>query len=157
MKSEIKNGIVITIVVLLIILITYLSTAIFATGEIGGSKKTTTTKDSSSEEVSSLYDDMIIASKTFSKKESEYMVIFFSEKESTESIKTSLKSYSGDLKLYKVNTDEAINKYVINDEENSAASSANELKIKGTTLIVINNKKITSYITDEDQILEKLK
>lgn len=156
MKSEIKNGIVIAIVVLSVVLLTYLLTAVFATGEIGSNKKTTTTK-TTSDEVSSLYDDMIIASKTFSKNESEYMVIFFSEKDATESIKTTLTSYSGNSKLYKVNLDEAINKYVVSDEENKNATNSSELKIKGTTLIEINNKSITSYINNEEEIIEKLK
>ena len=62
------------------------------------------------------------------------------------------------MKLYKVNLDESINKFVISkDEENKEAKNANELKIKDTTLIVIKNKSIISYITDTDEIVEKIK
>lgn len=156
MKEEVKNGITITIVVVLTLILVYLATAFFLTGEIGG-KKTTTTKDSSS--VTTLYQDMILASKTFEKPEEEYMVIFFSEKDAKKRIKSYMKSYyNEDIKLYKVNLDESINKFVVSkDEENKEAKNANELKIKDTTLIVIKNKSIISYITDTDEIVEKIK
>lgn len=156
MKEEVKNGITITIVVVLTLILVYLATAFFLTGEIGG-KKTTTTKDSSS--VTTLYQDMILASKTFERPEEEYMVIFFSEKDAKKRIKSYMKSYyNEDIKLYKVNLDESINKFVVSkDEENKEAKNANELKIKDTTLIVIKNKSIVSYITDTDEIVEKIK
>ena len=156
MKEEVKNGITITIVVVLTLILVYLATAFFLTGEIGG-KKTTTTKDSSS--VTTLYQDMILASKTFERPEEEYMVIFFSEKDAKKRIKSYMKSYyNDDIKLYKVNLDESINKFVVSkDEENKEAKNANELKIKDTTLIVIKNKSIVSYITDTDEIVEKIK
>lgn len=156
MKEEVKNGITITIVVLLTLILVYLATAFFLTGEIGG-KKTTTTKDSSS--VTTLYQDMILASKTFERPEEEYMVIFFSEKDAKKRVKSYMKSYyNEDMKLYKVNLDESINKFVISkDEENKEAKNANELKIKDTTLIVIKNKSIISYVTDTDEIVEKIK
>lgn len=156
MKEEVKNGITISIVVVLTLILVYLATAFFLTGEIGG-KKTTTTKDSSS--VTTLYQDMILASKTFEKPEEEYMVIFFSEKDAKKRIKSYMKSYyNEDIKLYKVNLDESINKFVVSkDEENKEAKNANELKIKDTTLIVIKNKSIVSYITDTDEIVEKIK
>lgn len=155
MREEVKEGIIITVVVLLILLIAYLSTAIFATGEIGGkSKKTTTTK---SDSITELYDDMILASNTFNKS-GEYMVIFFSEKDVKKVIKNAIEKYDDEnIKLYKVNTDEAVNKFVLSEEENPNATNEGELKIKGTTLITINNNKITSYTTEKDQILEKLK
>lgn len=156
MKEEVKNGITITIVVVLTLILVYLATAFFLTGEIDG-KKTTTTKDSSS--VTTLYQDMILASKTFERPEEEYMVIFFSEKDAKKRIKSYMKSYyNDDIKLYKVNLDESINKFVVSkDEENKEAKNANELKIKDTTLIVIKNKSIVSYITDTDEIVEKIK
>ena len=160
MKSEIKNGVKVTLFVILIIVIVYFATAIFMTGELGNKSddKNNSSDDSkTSEEVSSLYDDMIIASQTFSKSQDEYMVIFFSNKDISETLNTIMSSYSKDVKLYKVNTDEAINKYVLSEEENPNATNSSELKINKTTLITIKQKSIISYITDEDEILEKIK
>lgn len=154
MKDEIKNLIPITIFVILALVGVYLVTAIFKTGEIGGKSKNTTTTSSG---VTELYDDMILANNTFDKSANEYMVLFFNEKDLSESLKTIIKAYSEDKKLYKVNLDEAINKFVISDEENPNAASASELKINKTTLVTISNNKIISYITDEKEIKNTLK
>ena len=151
MKGEIKEGIILTVSILIIIGFVYFITAALKTGEIGNSKETTTKSDAESE----LYDDMIMAKDTFNK-EGEYMVIFFSEKNAFDSVKSLMKSYNGNLKLYKVNLDEKLNSFVISDEENSNATNSNELKIKDTTLIKISNGTISEYITDKKQILEQL-
>lgn len=157
MNKEVKDGIIITITVLLSIVLVYFLIGFIMTGEVGplkSNKKTTTTNVSS--EPTELYEDMIIASKTFEKPENEYMVIFFSEKDIKDSLKTALSSYNKETKLYKVNKDEAINRFVISEEENPNATTSSELKINKTTLIVINNKKIVSYVTNEDDILNKI-
>ena len=156
MKEQVKNGIVITLSVLLVIVLVYLATAFFLTKEIGPNKKKTTTTTNEGS-VTELYSDMILASQTFAKAQSEYMVIFFSNKEMSESIKTGISYYKKDTKLYKVNLDEAINKFVVSKEENAVATNASELKINKTTLVIIKNGKIDSYITNEDDILSKLK
>lgn len=157
MNKEVKDGIIITITVLLSIVLVYFLIGFIMTGEVGPlkSNKKTTTTNASSESIE-LYEDMIIASKTFEKPENEYMVIFFSEKDIKDSLKTALSSYNKETKLYKVNKDEAINRFVISEEENPNATTSSELKINKTTLIVINNKKIVSYVTNEDDILNKI-
>ena len=152
MKGEIKEGIILTVSILIIIAFVYFITATIKTGEIGGKKETTTKSDA----VTELYDNMILAKDTFSKANTEYMVIFFSEKDVVDSIRAIMKSYSGDTKLYKVNLDEKVNSYIVSEEENMYATNAGELKIKGTTLIKINNGTIKEYITDKKQILEQL-
>lgn len=159
MNEELKNGIIVTVTVLLIIVIVYFTTAIFMTGEIGkkSSKenKTTTTTNSANSE----YENSIIASFTFKQSKDEYMVMFFSKKDSKEQIKNALKSYNSaddKLKLYVVNVDEAINKYVKDKEFNPNATSSDELKINKDTLLVIKNGVIDSYVTDEDEIVSKL-
>lgn len=161
MKEELKNGIIITITVVLIIIVVYFATAIFMTGEIGNKDKseeeTTTTTTSSAV---SEYKNLIIASSTFKQLQQEYMVMFFSEKNSSETIKTVLKNYassSGKTKLYIVNMDEAINKYVKSKESNKSATTSDELKIDVDTLLVIKDGTISSYITDEDEVIDKLK
>lgn len=152
MNKEVKNGIIVGIVVILSLVIVYFMIAI-ATGEINiGGKKDNT--DSSASDNS--YDNMIMASTTFDKSEDEYMVIFYSEKNKTDNLDLIISSYKGDIKLYKVNTDEVINKFVLSDEENSSATNKDELKVKTPTLLTINNKKITYYTSNEDEIAEKL-
>ena len=152
MNKEVKNGIIVGVVVILSLVVVYFITAI-VTGEINiGGKKDNT--DSSVSD--NLYDNMIMASTTFDKSEDEYMVIFYSEKNKTDNLDLIISSYKGDIKLYKVNTDEVINKFVLSDEENSSATNKDELKVKTPTLLTINNKKITYYTSNEDEIAEKL-
>ncbi len=158
MKDELKNGIIISVTVLLIILVVYLTTA-FLTGELGNSN----IKDAKNEQTNEpnyqeQFTNKIIASKVFDQKEDKYMVIFFSQKDVSESIKNLIINYGEtDLKLYKVNTDEAINSFIKSENSNANASSSEELKIKGTTLITIENGKITSFEEDESKIASVLK
>lgn len=152
MNKEVKNGIIVGVVVILSLVVVYFITAI-VTGEINiGGKKDNT--DSSVSDNS--YDNMIMASTTFDKSEDEYMVIFYSEKNKTDNLDLIISSYKGDIKLYKVNTDEVINKFVLSDEENSNATNKDELKVKTPTLLTINNKKIIYYTSNEDEIAGKL-
>lgn len=163
MSKEIKNGIAISITVILVIAIVYLTTAVFMTGEIGNNKKVkeskTTTKEASSS-VSKIFDNMIIASKTFDQKKDEYMVIFFHGNDISDTLKSAITSYDSSnngVKLYKVNTDDVINKFVLSDEQNSGATNYKELKINDITLITIKNKSIASYVTEEENVINNLK
>ena len=160
MKQEVKSAIVTVICVGLIIAVVYLSTAYFLTGEIGNKSKVTKKTTESYSGLSLNYENMIIAGKVFDMKESSYMVIFFSQDKINDELKSTLSSYDSlekETKLYKVNIDEAINKYVKSDEQNDSATNSSELKINKTTLITIKNGKITSYITDNDTIINTLK
>ena len=153
MKDEVKEGIILTVVVLVIIAVVYLLTGVLK-GD--GTSSNVSSTSSNSNTVTEIYSDMILAKDTFSKNEDEYMVIFFSNKNAQGSIKKLIGLYSGDLKLYKVNLDEKFNSYVMSEEENKEATNETELKIKDTTLIKISNGKITEYITEKDKILEQL-
>ena len=163
MKNEVKSAIAITITVILILVVVYLSTAVFMTGEIGDKKKDEkdeVTNVSEESQTSTLYDNMIIASKTFEQKNDEYMVIFFSQKDTSDTLKNMISTYDSsgkDTKLYKVNTDEVINRFVISDEANNSATNYNELKINDITLVTIKNGVIASYIVTEDNVIEALK
>ena len=163
MKNEVKSAIAITITVILILVVVYLSTAVFMTGEIGDKKKDEkdeVTNVSEESQTSILYDNMIIASKTFEQKNDEYMVIFFSQKDTSDTLKNVISTYDSsgkDTKLYKVNTDEVINRFVISDEANNSATNYNELKINDITLVTIKNGVIASYIVTEDNVIEALK
>lgn len=126
MKSEVKSGILIAIVVILILVIVYFTTAVFLTGEIGGKSNedsNETTSENNDDELSSLtdYDNMIIAGNVFNQNDSTYMVIIYSQKDSSDALKTTISTYdssNNDVKLYKVNKDEAINKSVDSDSDN---------------------------------------
>ncbi len=155
MKSEIKSAIIIFFTVIIVLGVVYFISA-YNTGQIGH-KKYTGSDQASTNDPS--YSNMIALSKTFSQSEDKYMVLFFSNKDIKESLSTTINTYdskSDVTKLYKVNTDEAMNKTVLSDTENKNATTSSDLKIKKQTLIVIENKTITNFITDEDEILNTL-
>lgn len=164
MRNEVKSGIILSVCVILIIVIVYFTTAVFMTGEIGNKKvsktnnTTESSKTSSSNETS--YENMIIASKTFNMLDETYMVIFFSKKNVSESLSSALTSYdssNNDVKLYKVNVDEVINNYVKGDTDNLNPTSSKDLKIKNNALITISNGSVSSYINDDEEIIDTLK
>ena len=156
MKDEVKSGIILTVVVLLIVGVVYLITAVFATGEIGSKKSKTSDDTLSSSYIT--YNNMILASNTFTQKESEYMVMFVINDDLSDTLKSYINSYNNsDMKLYVVSADDAVNKFVKSDSANEAATNYSELKINKNTLITINDGKISSYLTNEDEIKEKLK
>ena len=162
MNNEVKNGIIITITVILVLVVVYLVTAVFMTGEIGSSKSDDEENSTSSlnDTSSSSYDNMIIAGRVFEQKEDKYMVIFFSEKDDSDALKTTITSYDqagSDVKLYKVNTDEVINSYVLGDDFNSVATSDSEIRINDVTVITIENKVITSYVIGAENVINELK
>lgn len=156
MNNEVKNGIITSIAVVIIIAVVYFMTAVFLTGEIGGNKKTTDNDSSSSSTSQREYDNMIIAGRTFNQKEDTYMVIFFSEKEAGDSLKSAISSYSKDVKLYKVNVDEAINKYVVSETDNLNPTNSGELKVSKNALLTISSGVVTSYVNDDEKIISEL-
>lgn len=153
MKEEVRNGIVLAICVILILVIVYFATAIFMTGEIGNkkisSKKTTTTESNESE-----FSNLIMASSIFSKSESNYMVVIFSKKTASNELKEAIKGYSGETKLYIVNLDEPINKAI---KSNTDSISKDDLKVKDSALITIENGDISSSVIGGANIIGKLK
>lgn len=152
MKKEIKNAIILTITVITFLLIVYLVVAINK-GEIGRSKKF----EAQNTGLSLSYDNMINAKNVFDQDDEEYYVIFFSEKDVISAVKQAFSSYSGNIKLYKVNFDEAINKYIVSNDENKNPTTSDDIKVNKTTLIKINNGIVVSYITDSVEIINELK
>ncbi len=159
MKSEIKNGIIISIIVVLVLAIVYFITAVFMTGEIGGStggEKTESTQSNSA----SNYENKIIAGRVFNQPEDNYMVILFSENDASDDLKNAISNYdsdSKDVKLYKVLLNEAVNKYVVSSKDNTTPSSSKDLKVKKSALLTVSFGSVTSYLTDEEQIINALK
>lgn len=158
MSKEVRNAIFLGISVLIILLVSYLTTAVFLTGEIGEVKKdkTTTTTSASVES----YKNMIVAGQTFNRSEEEYMVVFFSNSKSSDELKTAVSDYNStekELKLYVVNLDEALNNYILSTTFNSNAQNASELKIMDQAIITIKDGQMESYLISEEDIIEILK
>ena len=86
------------------------------------------------------------------------MVILFKDNSSSDDLKNAIKSYNNEnKKLYKVNLDETINKYLIGQSDNNNATNSKELQVKDVALLTISSGSIRSYITDEEQIINALK
>lgn len=156
MKDELKNGIILGIFVIIILVVVYFATAIFMTGEIGGKKtkdnKTTTTVSSTNQ-----YNNRIISSKIFDRSEESYMVVIFSDKKASNELKDSIKNYNGSVKLYVINIDEAINKSLKADVDNLYAQDSSGLKVKENALLTINGGVITNAVTGGANIISELK
>ena len=114
-------------------------------------KKTTTTNAASS------YENKILASKVFDQTPETYKVLIFSEQDVSDDLKSAITSYSGNTKLYLVNKDEAINKYVSSDTDNVKPDNSSSLKVKKEALLTISNESVTSYVTNESEIIDELK
>lgn len=156
MKEELKNGIVISVFVIIIILVVYFSTAIFMTGEIGNKKnedKTTTTTKSDSNE----YNNRIISSKIFNRSEDTYIVVIFSNKKASNELKDKVKNYDGDMKLYVVNLDEAMNKSIKSDTDDLYVKEPSSLKVKENALLTISNGTVINAVTGGANIISNLK
>ncbi len=159
MKEEVKKAITLLIVVLIILGAVYVVTEMMKDNSKTSNKTKTTTTTKSSVNLDAKYSNMIILSKVFSMPESEYKVLFYSNKNIKDSLSKSIELYDSNednIKLYKVNYDESINKSVLQNEDNKSATKADELKVKGVTLITIKEGTITSYITNYDDILKAM-
>ena len=101
---------------------------------------------------------MIIAGRVFNQSEDTYMVILFKEDSASDNLKAAIKNYNNvSEKLYKVNLNETINKYIIGESDNNNATNSKELQVKDIALLTISSGSIRSYITDEEQIINALK
>lgn len=86
----------------------------------------------------------ILAGQTFNRKEEEYYVVFYDFK--TQSELKELISKITTVKIYGVDLSLGNNKSILSDVGNPNASSANELKVNGTTLIKINSGNNYEYV-----------
>ena len=152
MRNELKNGIILSITVILIILVVYLTTAVFMTGEIGSKKssekKTTTTNAASS------YENKILASKVFDQTPETYKVLIFSEQDVSDDLKSAITSYSGNTKLYLVNDfDQVLGLDLLKEEKIEVEDEIKELINKRNEA-----KKNKDFVTADqirDLIFEK--
>mgnify|MGYP000003588937 FL=1 len=99
-------------------------------------------------------DTTILAGQTFDKKYDTYYVVFY-DFDSDSSVTSRLEKISTN-KVFKVNTKDKLNSSVINTSSNTKASSADELKINGVTLIKIENGKNVEYVEGLSNVLSSL-
>ena len=88
------------------------------------------------------------------KKYDTYYVVFY-DFDSDSSVTSRLENISTN-KVFKVNTKDKLNSSVINTSSNTKASSADELKINGVTLIKIENGKNVEYVEGLSNVLSSL-
>ena len=146
-QHQIKNLIIITIILVAIIGIIYLLSALFITKELDWFKNDV-------EQTNKLTDNTILASKIFDQSEEEYYVYFYDyddEEEQISNIVSSLKEH----KVYRVDTGSALNKNYISEESNKSAKKLEELKVKASTIIKISGDAIVEYY-ENDEITSKL-
>lgn len=61
------------------------------------------------------------------------------------------------LNMYIVDLSDELNKSIIGEKDNKDAKTINELSIKSSTLLKVNNKKIVKYLTNLEDIDNELK
>lgn len=145
--------------ILLTLILSYFIIGVFVTKEIDF-KKNKDGKEDTKEEVT-IDNTTITAGQIFDQKDDAYYVIVFdvdSKLTILPSYISSYKSSEGALPIYTVDSKKKFNsKYIVEDNSNKNPTSYSDLKIKSPTLIKVENKKVTSYVEDEDQIKSILK
>lgn len=105
--------------------------------------------------------DEILAGSSFDMNSKEYYVVYYDYTDTTlEDLYTQVYNYtySGSIKLYSVNMNDGFNKsFVAEESSNASPSSANELAIKGPTLIKFVDGAVVEYIEGSENIINKLK
>lgn len=99
--------------------------------------------------------DKILAGSTLTRNEDEYYVIFY--KYDSE-IYDAMARYRSEKrgKVYYVDLDEGLNKYVISDEVKTDVSSIEDLRVKDPTLVVVKDHKITDRRIGKTDIIDYL-
>lgn len=152
--NEVKKVIKCVVIVLAIFALMYLLTVLVL-------KKSSTDYITKEEESTTIQYSEILAGTVFNKKDNEYLVLFYDMDEDTDYTYSNLVSdYEAKeehLPIYYVDLSSALNKSVIADESNKDATSAEELKINGATLIKFTNNSISEYLEGEEAISNYLK
>ncbi len=98
----------------------------------------------------------ILAEKTFLQNNSEYYVMYYNfDSNDAELITAVISTLSKNLTVYTVDLDKHFNSNYISDEiKTKKPSNSSELQVKNPTLIRIKNKKVVSFITGLENIVE---
>ena len=149
-KNQIKSLIIITIILVLIIGLIYLLSAIFVTKELDWFNKKPTT------EITENVENTILAKEIFDQKEEEYYVYFYDYEKEEERISSTINSNLSGKKVYKVNTNSALNANYVSETSNKKVKKLADLKVKAPTVIKFSKNKVVAYY-EGNEILEKLK
>lgn len=137
--------------IIIILIAAYLIVGIFFTKEIDFSKK----EEKDTESTVTIDNKTITAGQIFDQKDESYYVLVYDFDSKLTNLSTFASVYSskeGSLPIYKVDSGNKINSEFISKDSNVNPTSYNDLKIKSPTLIKIENKTVTSYIENEDEI-----
>lgn len=148
-NDDIKKVIKCIVGVIIVFLVMYLLTLLIL-------KDASTDYITQDDETTAIQYTEILAGTSFSKKENEYLVLFYNVEEDENSVYGDLisdyQSKEDKIPIYYVDLSNAMNKSVVSDESNDSASSVEELKIKEPTLIKFSANSISEYIEGEEAI-----
>lgn len=155
-NGEYKKIVIITLSVLAFLAAFYFITVAILNKD-DNSTKNDTNKDT---EVEIQYKEILVGT-SFSMKDSSYLVVYYNttDKDNASDISSAISTYrtnNKDSHIYYVDMNNALNKNFVSGESNSSASSAEELKINGPTLINFADGKIVEYVEGKDRIIDYL-
>jgi uncharacterized protein YpmB len=146
-----KKTIIVFGIIIIFFVILYFVLAIFVTDEISLSKDS----DSETEqEAASTVANAILASSIFKQSEDVYYVYCFDFTDQDSNVSNTVSNNLVDDKVYRVNTNDSMNKNYVSDTANKNSSSLEDLKISNPTLIKIENGKITMILSGSSEIVE---
>lgn len=110
-----------------------------------------------SKEATKIDYEYIMLGTVFNKNEKDYYVIFDDYSKNENTYINTLVDNNGKIPVYKVDLSKGENKACISEKGNPKATSDNELKINGITLIKITKGKISKYLEGTNKIEEQFK
>lgn len=153
---QIKNIVVVTVVVLIFLGLFYLLTVVL----LGKTPKVNTS--SSKNNTTEIQNEEILLGSSFDITSGKYMVLYydFDDKDNASDLTSLVSSYRSKddaLKLYTVDLSNALNKsFLSEDDSNPNATKASELKLKSPTLIIFEDGKILEYIENFESVNDYL-
>ncbi len=153
-KRAVSFVIVLIVIIVLLDLLVYLNGK-FVSKDLFQDPTTTTTTEPA------FNSKNILISNIFDIKDKEYMVLIYDTKDDIEDAlyAGAAYSYNSDkVKLYTVDLANKMNRanYKKDGKENTNPAKSSEIVITRSTLMIIKDGKVTSYITDSEEILKKL-
>ena len=149
-EHQIKNLLIITMVMVFVVSITYLISAVFITKELSG-----ISNDTNTNKTENTAPNTILAVETFKQKEEEYYVYFYDYEAENQEI-SSVVNKIKDINVYRVNTSSALNKNYVSENGNRNAKKIENLKVKSSTVVKVSGDTIVAYYEDAE-IISNLK
>ena len=150
-KEEYKASKIIKLVVIVLLSLglVYLLSALFLTKELDWFTKKEDTQETD------VVKNSILAKSIFNQSEEEYYVYFYSFKDEDSDIASIVSSKLSSSKVYRVNTDSALNSNYVSETSNKNAKTLDELKVLPNTIVKISNGTIIEYY-EKDEIKNNL-